>query len=78
MASEHLNESSTKALPIEEQAEPIDVEEQIRQLGKRRILELPQMTRFHTWLDAKRLTRQSCRVVGESRTGKRLAVIPTT
>lgn len=33
MASEHLNESSTKVLPIEEKAEPIDVEEQIRQLG---------------------------------------------
>lgn len=73
MASERLHESSTKVLPVEEQAEPIDVEEQIRQLGKRRILELPQMTRFHTWLDAKRLTRQSCRVVGESRTGKTIS-----
>lgn len=47
-----------------------DVNERIRQLGRRRILELPQMLEFHTWLDGKRLARQSCRVVGESRTGK--------
>jgi DNA transposition AAA+ family ATPase len=28
------------------------------------------MVEFHTWLDGKRLARQSCRVIGESRTGK--------
>ena len=46
------------------------VDERIRQLGRRRVLELPQMLEFHMWLDGKRLARQSCRVVGESRTGK--------
>jgi hypothetical protein len=48
----------------------VDVNERIRQLGRRRVLELPQMVEFHTWLDGKRLARQSCRVIGESRTGK--------
>lgn len=69
MASEQSNAPPSELLPVEEQSEP-DLEEQIRQLGKRRVLELPHMVRFHTWLEAKRLTRQSCRVVGESRTGK--------
>lgn len=52
------------------QPEIIDIKEKIRQLGARRILEVPQMLQFHNWLDGKRLARQSCRVVGESRTGK--------
>ena len=47
-----------------------DVNDRIRDLGRRRVLELPQMLEFHTWLDGKRLARQSCRVIGESRTGK--------
>ena len=50
-----------------------DINEQIRRLGRRQILELPQMLDFHTWLDGKRLARQSCRVVGESRTGKTIS-----
>lgn len=50
-----------------------DINERIRQLGRRRILELPQMLDFHMWLDGKRLARQSCRVVGESRTGKTIS-----
>lgn len=47
-----------------------DMNERIRQLGRRRVLELPQMLEFHRWLDGKRLARRPCRVVGESRTGK--------
>ena len=31
------------------------------------------MLDFHTWLDGKRLARLSCRVVGESRTGKTIS-----
>jgi len=54
----------------ERQSTTADVHERIRQLGRRRVLELPQMVEFHTWLDGKRLSRQSCRVIGESRTGK--------
>jgi hypothetical protein len=53
-----------------EKSEVFDREEQIRRLGKRRVLEVPKMLDFHTWLDGKRLARRSCRVVGESRTGK--------
>jgi DNA transposition AAA+ family ATPase len=53
-----------------EKSEVFDTEEQIRRLGKRRVLEVPKMLDFHTWLDGKRLARLSCRVVGESRTGK--------
>jgi len=53
-----------------EPSESSDVSEKIRQLGIRRILEVPKMLEFHTWLDGKRIARRSCRVVGESRTGK--------
>jgi hypothetical protein len=51
------------------QSEAIDIDEQIRRLGKRRVLEVSKMLEFHSWLDGKRLARRSCRVVGESRTG---------
>jgi len=59
-------------IPPETEPESVndDVNERIRQLGRRRVLELPQMVEFHTWLDGKRLARRSGRVVGESRTGK--------
>lgn len=53
-----------------EQSESIDEKERMQQLGIRRVLEVPQMLEFHRWLDGKRLACQSCRVVGESRTGK--------
>jgi DNA transposition AAA+ family ATPase len=53
-----------------EKPDPDDMEERIRQLGKKRVLVVPQMLDFHLWLDGKRLARRSCRVVGESRTGK--------
>lgn len=48
----------------------VAISEEIRQLGKRRVLEIPKMLEFHQWLDGKRLARSSCRVIGESRTGK--------
>lgn len=63
----------TKSRSSEASLESTDIDEQIRQLSRRRILELPQMVEFHTWLDGKRLARQSCRVVGESRTGKTIS-----
>lgn len=63
----------TNPLTAVELPDSADVNEQIRKLGRRRILELPQMLDFHTWLDGKRLARQSCRVVGESRTGKTIS-----
>jgi DNA transposition AAA+ family ATPase len=55
-----------------EPPDPADPDDQIRRLGKRCVIELPKMLEFHEWLDGKRLSRRSCRVVGESRTGKTL------
>jgi DNA transposition AAA+ family ATPase len=46
---------------------------QIARLQRRQVVELEQVQRFHEWLETKRLTRQACRVVGESRTGKTVA-----
>lgn len=63
----------TDPLTAVELPDSADINEQIRRLGRRRILELPQMLDFHTWLDGKRLARQSCRVVGEPRTGKTIS-----
>ncbi|HEY9910075.1 MAG TPA: TniB family NTP-binding protein [Thermosynechococcaceae cyanobacterium] len=45
----------------------------IERLQKRSIVELEQVQRFHEWLDGKRLSRQACRVIGDSRTGKTLS-----
>ena len=64
---------TTKQSAATASPDTIDINERIRQLGRRRILELPQMLDFHTWLDGKRLARQSCRVIGESRTGKTIS-----
>ena len=60
----------TERSPENGQPDPDEIEDRIRQLGKLRILETPQMLEFHRWLDGKRLSREPCRVVGESRTGK--------
>jgi hypothetical protein len=45
----------------------------IVRLQKRSIVELEQVQRFHEWLDEKRISRQSCQVIGESRTGKTIS-----
>nr|WP_290225438.1 TniB family NTP-binding protein [Trichocoleus desertorum] len=42
-------------------------------LGKKTVMPLEQVSKLHGWLDGKRKSRQSCRVVGESRTGKSFA-----
>ena len=46
---------------------------EIKRLQRRCVVELGQMEQFHEWLDGKRLARQPCRVVGDSRTGKTIA-----
>lgn len=46
---------------------------EIKRLQRRCVVELGQMEQFHKWLDGKRLARQPCRVVGDSRTGKTIA-----
>lgn len=43
---------------------------EIERLQHKNIVELEQVCKFHDWLEGKRRSRQSCRVVGESRTGK--------
>lgn len=49
------------------------IEREIARLQRRWVVELEQMRRFHQWLDEKRIARQPCRVVGDSRTGKTIA-----
>lgn len=46
---------------------------EIERLRRRNIVELEQVKNLHDWLDGKRTSRQSGRVVGESRTGKTVA-----
>lgn len=46
---------------------------EIARLRKKTIMPLEQVSKLHEWLDGKRKSRQSCRVVGESRTGKSVA-----
>ncbi|MCP6763238.1 MAG: TniB family NTP-binding protein [Fischerella sp. CENA71] len=46
---------------------------EIARLKGKSIVPLQQVKSLHDWLDGKRKARQSCRVVGESRTGKTVA-----
>jgi DNA transposition AAA+ family ATPase len=55
---------------------PIDsewVEAEIKRLRRKSVLPLSQVKELHEWLDEKRKARQSCRIIGESRTGKTIA-----
>jgi DNA transposition AAA+ family ATPase len=46
---------------------------EINRLNRKPFVELEQVRKLHEWLEGKRYARQSCRVVGESRTGKTIA-----
>jgi DNA transposition AAA+ family ATPase len=46
---------------------------EIRRLNRQKIVTLKQVEFLHQWLEGKRQAKQSCRVVGESRTGKTVA-----
>jgi hypothetical protein len=46
---------------------------EIRRLNRQKIVTLKQVDFLHQWLEGKRQAKQSCRVVGESRTGKTVA-----
>ncbi|OUC12056.1 MAG: transposase [Alkalinema sp. CACIAM 70d] len=46
---------------------------EIARLRKKTVMPLAQVSQLHDWLDGKRKSRQSCRIVGESRTGKSVA-----
>lgn len=49
------------------------LQNEIARLRKKTILPLEHVGVLHDWLDGKRKARQSCRIVGESRTGKSIA-----
>lgn len=46
---------------------------EIQRLNRKTIVTLTHVESLHDWLEGKRQARQSCRVVGESRTGKTIA-----
>jgi hypothetical protein len=50
-----------------------ELQAEIARLSKTRIVSLAHVQDLHKWLDDKRKARQSCRLVGESRTGKTAA-----
>lgn len=54
----------------ESQPDSADLEAEINRLRKKTVLPLEHVIKLHTWLDGKRRARQSCRIVGASRTGK--------
>ncbi len=54
----------------ESKPDTASLQEEIARLRKKAILPLEHVSKLHDWLDGKRKARQSCRIVGESRTGK--------
>lgn len=64
----------SQGLPESEfRAEERLLESEIERLQDHCVVGLASMERLHEWLEHKRLARQACRVVGESRTGKSVA-----
>lgn len=55
------------------QAQHDGLQAEIERLRGRDIVMLEQVRKLHDWLEGKRRSRQCCRVVGESRTGKTMA-----
>ncbi len=49
------------------------LQSEVERLNRKNIVELEQVRVLHEWLEGKRFSRQSARVVGESRTGKTVA-----
>ncbi|MFW6360062.1 MAG: TniB family NTP-binding protein, partial [Chroococcales cyanobacterium] len=50
-----------------------DLQAEIERLRGRSLVQLEQVKKLHDWLEGKRNSRQSCRIVGESRTGKTMS-----
>jgi DNA transposition AAA+ family ATPase len=68
----------TQAKEIAQQLGDLNPDEQwlqteITRLNRQSIVSLEHIRDLHEWLDGKRKARQSCRLVGESRTGKTVA-----
>lgn len=68
MQAQELAQALGESQPIE-----VQLQAEIDRLRKKTIMPLGQVSQLHNWLDGKRKSRQSCRVVGESRTGKSTA-----
>lgn len=49
------------------------LQSEIDRLRRKKIVQLHQVRHTHDWLEGKRKSRQSCRIVGDSRTGKTIA-----
>jgi DNA transposition AAA+ family ATPase len=54
----------------ESQLTEAGLQAEIDRLRKKTLMPLDQVSKLHDWLDGKRKSGQSCRIVGESRTGK--------
>jgi hypothetical protein len=70
--------ANTEAENVAQQLGNIDradtnLQAEIERLRKRSFVQLEQVKKLHDWLEGKRHSRQSCRVVGESRTGKTMS-----
>ena len=68
----------TKAQAIAQELGDLKIDEQwldkeIARLNKKNVVPLENIRELHNWLNEKRKARQSCRLVGESRTGKTIA-----
>ena len=68
----------TKATEIAQKLGKIEsdekwVQQEIARLNKKDTVALEHIKNLHEWLDGKRKSRRSCRIVGESRTGKTVA-----
>jgi DNA transposition AAA+ family ATPase len=76
MDSKNTIDSDAKTIALEMGNIPklnIDVQAAIQQLNRKGFIPLNQVQIVHDWLEGKRQSRQSGRVVGESRTGKTMA-----
>lgn len=49
------------------------VQKETARLNRKSTVALEHIKELHNWLDGKRKSRRSCRIVGESRTGKTVA-----
>jgi len=50
-----------------------NLQQEIKRLERKTVVSLEQVATLHDWLESKRQSKQSCRIVGESRTGKTIA-----
>lgn len=71
MSETEAQDVATHLGTIELQQDGLEAE--IQRLRRRSYVKLEQVKKLHDWLEGKQRSRQCCRVVGESRTGKTMA-----